>query len=182
MTKDILVVPENYGVTPCGIVYSKDHEQTIRNRWGSLTKRIRKGKVIKPWLDSRGRYQYVSLGRDIKVSVHRLVATTYLDNPKNLPQVNHKDGNPHNNKVNNLEWVSATQNAQHTAKLGKVKGPYGNQRLVASKEMDRIIMAEYEKCGSIKSMGGFMGCNRSTIGRYIKSRGLIKNHKVNQYG
>jgi hypothetical protein len=42
--------------------------------------------------------------------VHRLVAMTYIDNPKNLPLVNHKDNNPSNNNVNNLEWVTYREN------------------------------------------------------------------------
>jgi len=182
MPKDILVDYDRYGVTPCGIVYSKTFTEEVKNRWGSFTRRTRKGKVIKSWPDSKGRYLYVNLGKDLRISVHRLVAITYLDNPHMLPHVNHKDGNPQNNRVNNLEWVSASQNARHTASLGKICGPYGKQRLVKSCETDRLIMAEYEKRGSIKAMEGFMGCTRSTIGRYIKNRNLIQKHKVNQHG
>jgi hypothetical protein len=46
--------------------------------------------------------------------VHRLVAQTYLDNPNNLPQVNHIDENKSNNKVNNLEWTSSKENSRHS--------------------------------------------------------------------
>lgn len=46
-------------------------------------------------------------------SVHRLVATAFLDNKENYPEVNHIDGNPRNNNVENLEWCSKSYNARH---------------------------------------------------------------------
>ncbi len=56
--------------------------------------------------------------------VHRLVAMVYLDNPSNLPSVNHKNGNKSDNRVENLEWVSAKQNSSHSInilKKGRIK-------------------------------------------------------------
>ena len=53
--------------------------------------------------------------------VHRLVALTFIPNPYNLPQVNHKDGNKKNNCVDNLEWISNYDNMQHAVKLGLTK-------------------------------------------------------------
>lgn len=61
-------------------------------------------------------YYYVTLskcGKNKKQFVHRLVAETFIENPFCLPQVNHIDGNVHNNNVSNLEWVTNAQNTQH---------------------------------------------------------------------
>ena len=52
---------------------------------------------------------------------HRLVAEYFLENPNNLPVVNHKDGNKLNNNVNNLEWVSYSQNVLHAYQSNLIK-------------------------------------------------------------
>ena len=64
-------------------------------------------------------YCYASTMKDGKVKlyrIHRLVAKAFLPNPLNLPEVNHKDGNTHNNDVSNLEWCTREYNLADEAK------------------------------------------------------------------
>lgn len=73
------------------------------------------GRILKPYEDKDG-YLMVNLtfnGKRRFVGVHRLVAETFIPNPDNLPQVNHKDENKQNNVVSNLEWCDAVYNANY---------------------------------------------------------------------
>ena len=77
-------------------------------RWKSMMMR-------KPVPDIHG-YQTVNLKKDGKyknVKIHRLVAMAFLDNPDNLPEVNHKDECKSNNRADNLEWCSRKYNQNY---------------------------------------------------------------------
>ncbi len=66
-------------------------------------------------------YLLVSLnidGKQLSRTVHRLVAKTFIPNPENKTQVNHLDGNKHNNNVENLAWATPGENLEHAYDTG----------------------------------------------------------------
>lgn len=77
-------------------------------------------RILKPYKNKKG-YLKVGLMMDgiyHKHRVNRLVAQTFIPNWKNLPEVNHKDGNKRNNSVTNLEWVTGQQNREYDKVAG----------------------------------------------------------------
>lgn len=81
----------------------------------SLNYRMKgQSKVLKPRLHNGYFYITLKIGdRKRSVGIHRLVAETFIPNPDNLPCVNHKDENPPNNNVENLEWCTYQYNANY---------------------------------------------------------------------
>ena len=82
--------------------------------------RNKKGNVLKPEETERG-YLRVNLFNNGKVKhhkIHRLVASTFIPNENNFPQINHKDENKKNNKVDNLEWCTNWYNSHYDKDRG----------------------------------------------------------------
>ena len=73
------------------------------------------GRVLKPEYSNKG-YACVHLRKDGKTKkhrLHRLIALTFIPNPSNLPEVNHKDENKANNMISNLEWCDRKYNTHY---------------------------------------------------------------------
>lgn len=110
--KDIEGYEGLYQVSNLGRVKSLVRETPFTNRWGQRITRTRKEFIMKTKEQFNG-YLYLCLRNcGAKwISVHRLVAQAFIPNPDNKPQIDHIDGNKHNNCVENLRWVTAAENA-----------------------------------------------------------------------
>lgn len=103
----VSIYNDNYSVSDTGIV--KANERIINTSTG---KRKFKEKILKPEITIDGYLRVVLCDAGVKkrVFVHRLVAEAFIPNPNNFPVINHKDENPLNNSVENLEWCTVAYN------------------------------------------------------------------------
>lgn len=102
-------------VSTFGRVRTLDRMISSENRTYS-----KKGRVLKQ-CDKGNGYFIVSIkvdGKQTSKLVHRLIAQTFIPNPDNLPEINHKDCDKTNNSVENLEWVTHEENIAYRDKLG----------------------------------------------------------------
>lgn len=96
-------------------------------------------------------------GKKKKELVHRLVALAFIDNPDNLPQVDHINRNPEDNCADNLRWTSGKNNCRNT----KIN------RIVRQYDKDGNFIAEY---GSIAEAVEVTGFTRSGFDAYINRK------------
>ena len=152
-----------YEVSNMGRVKSLNYNKTGKER-------ILKG------VDSGIGYLKVVLCKDGKVKqclVHRLVAQAFLENPQNLPMINHKDEVKSNNCVQNLEWCSASYNNSYNDKSKKAGKKLSKPVFSIDKEYGLIMWwqsaSEAERCTGIKH-GDIIRCcqgKRKSAGNHI---------------
>lgn len=164
----------NYYITDTGDVYSRNYFTKYRIRKMILRKNKKNG------------YVYVFLckkGKKFNKRIHRLVAEAFIPNPENKPQVNHKNGDKSNNRVENLEWATASENmlhAYHFLKniiLPSRKGCFGKNNAkskIILQIKDGNIITEFYGCQEAQrktgiSFGNISECcrnNRKTAGGF----------------
>ena len=151
--KDIAGYEGKYQVSNLGRVRSLQYHNT---------KGIVRIGYLKPATDGCG-YLRCTLSKNNKLTtfkVHRLVASAFIDNPNNLPQVNHKDGDKQNNNVDNLEWCNNSQNQLHAYANGLIPHhiPKHYPTIVVDNETGKVYRFE-----CIAYAADFIGDKRQTV-------------------
>lgn len=161
--RDIPGFEGRYAITSCGKV------------WSYRTKRF-----LKPYDDTHG-YLKVDLRKGDKrcqCKVHRLVAITYLPNPDNLPQVNHKDENKQNNCLNNLEWCDAKYNNNYGTKVQRQVQSLVGDSLIEVRKKDTNELIDYFISQSAAARE--LGISQCGISLAIKRNGSAGGYRFRQ--
>lgn len=107
-------------------------------------------KQLTPKCNNRGRL-WVELVKQKKkkpMLIHRLVATAFIPNPNNYPQINHKDENPKNNEASNLEWCNSLYNNHYSMKLHPDRPRERKSTPIYEKRND-LKINQYDKSGNL---------------------------------
>lgn len=153
----------------------KDFERYMITTNGYILDIERNYAPVGTWIDNTG-YLQCNLYKDDKKyyrRVHRLVAETFLENPNNLPQVNHKDGNKLNCNVLNLEWSTNSDNTQHAYdnNLYRFK-----QRCYPVNVYDKYNHEYLKTFNSIRSLCDELHLNRKTVSSILNDEKKTNNY------
>lgn len=137
--KDVVGYEGVYQVSNEGNIRSVDRYVICKN-----STRFYKGKQLSSCKDDKGYYRVLLAvaGKHKSCQIHRLVAEAFLPNPERLKEVNHKDENPSNNHVDNLEWCTKVYNLAYGT--GRTRSIQSHRKTVLQYSLDGKLIAEHD--------------------------------------
>lgn len=158
---------ELYEVSNMGNVRSLDRTIIYSNG----KKYFYKGQMLKPQI-TRG-YLRVGLKNKKYFFIHRLVAEAFLPNPSNYKEINHKDENPKNNCVDNLEWCDRTYNINYGSRTEKATS--SKQKPILQFDLNGEFIKKWDSIIDVERELGFKHSNISSycLGKKKTAYGFI---------
>lgn len=153
------VLGQLYEVSNTGRVRSVD--RVIKSKLGKDI--LREGRVLKTNI-TKGYVQAVLIARDERhqEKVHRLVAMAFIPNPDGKEFINHINGVKHDNRVENLEWCTKSENTAHAHRTGLIKTMKGATHPTAKLSNETVIRI-YNEPGIYKNVALKYGTTQENV-------------------
>jgi predicted nucleic acid-binding OB-fold protein len=134
--------------------------------------------ILKP---SKERFNYLKVtlfknGKPKIISIHRLVAKTFINNPENKLQVNHIDGNGNNNYYKNLEWCTMSENIIHRINY---LNPKFTEKIVKQYDLNNKFIKKYKSCAEAGRQNNICGISvaRCARGERTQYKSFIRKYE-----
>ena len=143
-----------YSVTRDGRIY-RHKRKKVKAGWVKLRSNTEYARVPLTNVDGKRKWHHV----------HRLVAVAFLPNPLNKPQVNHLNFNKHDNRMDNLEWVTFRENWEHARDNGRYRGT-----ILLDDQQHEMYKLYCSGLYTQPQLANMFGVSKSSVWRYLKKQ------------
>lgn len=169
--------------------YEGLYQVSTSGRIKSVARHTTKGGIMKTYLSKDTGYIGLSLSKNGKVryaTIHRIMAEAFIPNPENKPCINHKNSIRNDNRIENLEWCTHSENNIHAYKFGnnKITKNHLSQKTkkpVLQYDLSGNFIREFNSARTVEKLCNINHSNirKCCIGKAKKANGFIWKYKIN---